>query len=262
MRKSQKRISGALVLAMTGVLMTTGLAASGQTTYDRAGIMMFGESKVGVGETITAPNGQQIPGVITYIDAAGGTTNYLPVRMVAELFDAPVAWDSATSSVVLGSTGRKPAISVSAGSSASSSGEIPTTPEIGAVAGPFTEISPADADTTGAATIWLNHAVIQSDTGIKQRFTCAPGGVMEIIVTNNGSADQTINVYRPITVSNGGMETFRSVRIPAGKTLTRTFQVSADATVLTRVLEMTVDSGSAPGMSDLEITAKEYLPKQ
>lgn len=262
MKKHGQFFSGMAAMALLGLLTTGALAATDQVAFNQAGIRMFGNAEVQVGENIIAPNGQEVPGVITYTDASGNTTNYLSVRKVAELFDAPVSWDSATNSVVLGrSTSQKSDVQVTTGSEGDGAAQLPTTPKIGAVAGPFTEVAPGTTVAGSGAMVWLNRASIQSDTGIRQRFSCVPGGVVELSVTNNGTTDQTMNVYRPITVSEGGMETFQSIRIPAGKTLTRSFQVSADATALTRVLEMNVDSGAVPGISDLVITAKEYLPK-
>lgn len=261
MKKHGQFLSGMVVMALFMLLTTGALAATGQVAFNQAGIRMFGNAEVQVGENITAPNGQEVPGVITYTDAGGNTTNYVSVRKVAELFDAPVSWDSATNSVVLGrSTAQKSDVQVTTGSEGGAT-QLPTTPKIGAVAGPFTEVVSGTTATGSGAMVWLNKAAIHSDTGIRQRFSCVPGGVVELSVTNNGTMDQTMNVYRPITISEGGMETFQSIRIPAGKTLTRSFQVSADATALTRVLEMNVDSGPVPGVSDLVITAKEHLPK-
>ena len=62
-------------------------AAGGQVEFNRAGISLFGEDHVRAGESYTAPNGQQVPSVITYVDNAGGKTNYLSVRQISELLN-------------------------------------------------------------------------------------------------------------------------------------------------------------------------------
>ena len=51
------------------------------------------------GESYKAPNGQDVPSVITYVDETGGKTNYLSIRQISELLDASVGWNAATNSV-------------------------------------------------------------------------------------------------------------------------------------------------------------------
>ena len=74
----------AAALALTA-LATSALAASGQVQFNFAGVALDGEMKITAGSDITAPNGQQVPGSILYVDEAGGKTNYLPIRTISEL---------------------------------------------------------------------------------------------------------------------------------------------------------------------------------
>lgn len=89
----------ALLLATIG---TTALAASGQITFNFSNVALNGETEITSGNTITAPNGQQVPGSILYTDAAGGKTNYLPIRFVSELLGVEVGYDSAMRTIYLG----------------------------------------------------------------------------------------------------------------------------------------------------------------
>lgn len=102
----KKQLPGFLCGCLTTVtalaLGTTVLAASGQVTFNFANVALDGETKITAGSTITAPNGQQVPGSILYTDAAGGKTNYLPIRAISELLDVEVGYDSATKTVLLG----------------------------------------------------------------------------------------------------------------------------------------------------------------
>ena len=88
-------------LALTA-LATSALAASGQVQFNFAGVALDGEMKITAGSDITAPNGQQVPGSILYVDEAGGKTNYLPIRTISELLGVEVGYDSASRTVLLG----------------------------------------------------------------------------------------------------------------------------------------------------------------
>ncbi|WP_302619587.1 hypothetical protein [uncultured Oscillibacter sp.] len=82
--------------------LTTALAASGKVSYNFANVSMDGTQKITAGQDITAANGQKIPGSILYTDAAGGKTNYLPIRTISELLGTEIGYDSASKTVLLG----------------------------------------------------------------------------------------------------------------------------------------------------------------
>lgn len=104
-------LAGVLTAALALALTTTALAASGQVTFGFANIALDGETKIAAGSTITAANGQQVPGSILYTDAAGGKTNYLPIRAVSDLLGVEIGYDSATKTILLG---EQPAASTAA----------------------------------------------------------------------------------------------------------------------------------------------------
>lgn len=91
----------ATALALAACL-TTALAASGKVSYNFANVALDGTQKITAGQDITAANGQKVPGTILFTDAAGGKTNYLPIRAVSELLGVEVGYDSATRTVLLG----------------------------------------------------------------------------------------------------------------------------------------------------------------
>ena len=74
-------------------------------TFSFANVALDGETKLAAGTTITAANGQQVPSSILYTDAAGGKTNYLPIRAISELLGVEIGYDSATKTVLLGEQG-------------------------------------------------------------------------------------------------------------------------------------------------------------
>lgn len=111
MKKRTSFFAGVVATLLVVTMGTTALAASGQVSFNFANIALNGEMKIAAGKTITAPNGQQVPGSILYTDAAGGKTNYLPIRVVSDLLGVKIDYDSATKTIQLGnqptSTARK-----------------------------------------------------------------------------------------------------------------------------------------------------------
>ena len=94
--------AGAMTATMIMGLCGTALAANGNVSFSFANIALDGQVKYSAGSTITAPNGQQVPSSILYTDAAGGKTNYLPIRAVTELLNTDIGYDSASKTVLLG----------------------------------------------------------------------------------------------------------------------------------------------------------------
>ena len=86
-------LSGCLTTLTALALSATALAASGQVTFSFANVALDGETKLAAGTTITAANGQQVPSSILYTDAAGGKTNYLPIRAISELLGVEIGYD-------------------------------------------------------------------------------------------------------------------------------------------------------------------------
>ena len=84
------------------VCLTTALAASGQVSFNFANVCLDGGQVIVAGANTVAPNGQEIPGTILYTDAAGGKTNYLPLRKISELFGVEVNYDSDSKTIYLG----------------------------------------------------------------------------------------------------------------------------------------------------------------
>ena len=100
LRSSRQFLLGIVAtLIVVSLAGTASAATNGQVSFNQIGIRLFGESKVTAGESYKAPNGQEVPSVITYTDEAGGKTNYLSVKQLSELLDAEVSWNSETNSV-------------------------------------------------------------------------------------------------------------------------------------------------------------------
>ena len=95
-------LSGCLTTLLVLTLGTSVLAASGQISFNVCSVAVDGETEITAGSAITASNGQQIPSSILYTDAAGGGTNYLPLRTISELLGVEVTYDGTTQTVYLG----------------------------------------------------------------------------------------------------------------------------------------------------------------
>ena len=95
-------LSGCLTTLLVLALGTSALAVSGQISFNVCGVAVDGEGRIAAGSTVTASNGQQIPSSILYTDAAGGGTNYLPLRTISELLGIEVGYDAATRTAYIG----------------------------------------------------------------------------------------------------------------------------------------------------------------
>ena len=242
--------AGMAVMLLICSLAGGASAAGGQVEFNRAGISLFGEDHVRAGESYTAPNGQQVPSVITYVDNAGGKTNYLSFRQISELLNVDINWDAQKNRVNFGQD-----------RSADQKLTIGTTPpEAGSqntVHGPFTEIDPDKAAGKTLTGVLQDNTRVQTTCGYSTGGTFYPsnGNYIVLTVTNNGSTTQISNAGRARTL--GGFDTFASVRIAPGETLTRAFYIADDAKELESTLSLGVyDEGVAE--SDITVSLKQY----
>lgn len=257
MKKYRSFVAGMVSMLLAVSLVGVASAASGQVTYNRAGISLFGQDKVLAGESYTAPNGQQVPAVITYIDEVGGMTNYLSVRQVSELLGIEVGWDGQKNRVNIGSN---PSDYTVVGGK-EGDGSIPenaTKPVLGTVHGPFTEIDPAKVTGKTVKGILQDNTKVQTTCGYSLEATFYPedGNYILLTVTNNGSATQTVVAGRSLTL--GGFEKFTSVDLAAGETLTRAFFIADDAEEMMSTLAFGVYARGGSSLSDITVSLKQY----
>ena len=257
MKKYGSFAAGMVAMLLVFSLVGGASAASSRVEYNRAGISLFGEDKVLVGENYKAPNGQEVPSVITYVDVTGGKTNYLSIRQISELLGIEVRWDSLKKRVNLGSD---PADYVIVGGK-KGDGSIPdnaTTPVLGTSHGPFTEVDPAKAVGKSLTGVLQDNTKVQTTCGYSLEGTFYPedGNYIVFTVTNNGASTQTVTAGRALTL--GGFEKFTSVDIGAGETLTRAFYIADDADELDSTLAFGVYAKGVSGASDITCSLKQY----
>ena len=257
MKKFASFAAGMAVMLLVVPSVGSVSAASSRVEYNKAGISLFGEDKVLAGEPYKAPNGQEVPSVITYVDVTGATTNYLSIRQISELLGIEVRWDGQKNRVNLGAD---PADYVVVGGK-EDDGSIPvgaTKPVLGTVHGPFTEIDPAKAAGKSLTGVLQDNTRVQTTCGYSLEGTFYPedGQYIVLTVTNNGSATQTVTAGRALTL--GGFEKFTSVDIGAGETLTRAFTIADGAEELESTLAFGVYAKGVSGLSDITVSLKQY----
>ena len=245
-----KRIGA--VLFLSTLLVTSAAAAGGTTAFNQAGLIRWNKTVVTEGQGFTAPNGQTVPSVITYTDAAGGKTNYLSVRQIAELIDTPIAWDASKNSVVLGGNPYPSNLAA----------ECLTPSGIGSKIGPFTEIDPSSLANVRSQDP-INYRIIsEHGTGSQvQTLDLIPGGACSISITNNTDDIQFWVLYRTAPGSTYS-ETYSPVTIAPGQTLTRAFKLDENANRLSTRMNWSVqgdDTGDyGPSGSDDSICITYY----
>ncbi len=257
MKKFASFAAGMAVMLLVVSSVGSVSAASSRVEYNKAGISLFGEDKVLAGEPYKAPNGQEVPSVITYVDVTGATTNYLSIRQISELLGIDVRWDGQKNRVNLGAD---PADYVVVGGK-EDDGSIPANaakPVLGTVHGPFTEIDPARAAGKSLTGVLQDNTKVQTTCGYSLEGTFYPedGQYIVLTVTNNGSAAQTVTAGRALTL--GGFEKFTSVDIGAGETLTRAFLIADGAEELESTLAFGVYAKGVSGLSDITVSLKQY----
>lgn len=266
--KETRAFSRSMIAVLVVALLVGSVsAAAGQVSYNQIGIRLFGESKVTAGESYKAANGQEVPSVITYTDAAGGKTNYLSVKQISDLLDAEVSWNAENNSVDIATYNgayvepHVDTIRIEAGEEIPS--PYPHQAELGVTHGAFTEIDPSTVDTSGepASTLLKDTRIMADQTGfptLSYGFHPMAGKYVMFQVTNNGTETQAVTVERVKTVSNNRTEPFTTVTLAPGQTVTRAFSISSNSTQLERTLEFGVDPIDRPNGIDITVSLMQY----
>lgn len=235
--------AGMLAMAIIVTLAEPAFAAGNEIAYNQVGIRVMREQQVKAGETYTAPNGQEVPSVITYTDSTGGKTNYLSVRQLAELIDADVSWNGESNSVDIGVFSTPGHVTVTTGIESSDKEPDPTppnAPEYGLTIGNLEEIDPktvqdvitADPKVYPGGVLHAYNTRVQYADGGFPTITASPrsgdGEYLVYTVTNNGKIPKEVKVSRKISVTLGRWEKFPTLYVQPGETLVRVFRVLKD----------------------------------
>ena len=245
-------LSGVLATVLTMGCVTTALAASGLVQFSPVGLQLNGKAIFAAGDSVNTENGQSVPSSIVYTDEAGGGTTYLPLRTIANLLDVPITWDGTETTVVLG-RGDGGGITVEPGTGASAWDSLPLH-QAGKTAGPFAEVQP-DARKGGIMLLEETQFRSGSDFSRDIPFVGANGRYVSITVTNNGT--------QPLLFQAGhlyatGRDMLAS-QIPAGATVTRTFEALESSAAIQPRFGVDISTGSGEGGTvDIQISAVQF----
>ena len=245
-------LSGVLATVLTMGCVTTALAASGLVQFSPVGLQLNGKAIFAAGDSVNTESGQSVPSSIVYTDEAGGGTTYLPLRTIANLLDVPITWDGAETTVVLG-RGDGGGITVEPGTGESAWDSLPLH-QAGKTAGPFAEVQP-DARKGGIMLLEETQFRSGSDFSRDIPFVGANGRYVSITVTNNGTQPLLFQAGHLYATGRDMLAT----QIPAGATVTRTFEALESNAAIQPRFGVDISTGSGDGGTvDIQISAVQF----
>lgn len=245
-------LSGVLATVLTMGCVTTALAASGLVQFSPVGLQLNGKAIFAAGDSVNTESGQSVPSSIVYTDEAGGGTTYLPLRTIANLLDVPITWDGDETTVVLG-RGDGGGITVEPGTGASAWDSLPLH-QAGKTAGPFAEVQP-DARKGGIMLLEETQFRSGSDFSRDIPFVGANGRYVSITVTNNGTQPLLFQAGHLYATGRDMLAT----QIPAGATVTRTFEALESNAAIQPRFGVDISTGSGDGGTvDIQISVVQF----
>ena len=136
--------------------------------------------------------------------------------------------------------------------------ETPTVPEYGVSCGVFTEVDPAVLDPAAYLGRFVDGVALQG-ADLTYTFHFMPElPYAALVIENQGDQDILVRVFRPWTVGHINQELFSMVRIPAGETLVRAFQVQeGESTDLRNKLTVEI-TGIGDGEAQVRLSSEQY----
>lgn len=245
-------LSGVLATVLTMGCVTTALAASGLVQFSPVGLQLNGKAIFAAGDSVNTESGQSVPSSIVYTDEAGGGTTYLPLRTIANLLDVPITWDGGKTTVVLG-RGDGGGITVEPGTGASAWDSLPLH-QAGKTAGPFAEVQP---DARKGGIMLLEETQFRSGSNFSRDipFVGANGRYVSITVTNNSTHPLLFQAGHLYATGRDMLAT----QIPAGATVTRTFEALESGAAIQPRFGVDISTGSGDGGTvDIQISAVQF----
>ena len=245
-------LSGVLATVLTMGCVTTALAASGLVQFSPVGLQLNGKAIFAAGDSVNTESGQSVPSSIVYTDEAGGGTTYLPLRTIANLLDVPITWDGGETTVVLGRSDPG-GVTVESGTGASAWDSLPLH-QAGKTVGSFAEVQP-DARKGGIMVLEETQFRSGSDFSRDIPFVGANGRYISITVTNNGTQPLLFQAGHLYVTGRDMLAT----QIPAGATVTRTFEALESGAAIQPRFGVDISTGSGEGGTvDIQISAVQF----
>lgn len=244
-------LGGVLATVLTVGCVATALAASGLVSFSPVNLDLNGNAIFAAGDTLKNESGQQVPSSIVYTDEAGGGTTYLPLRTIADLLDVPITWNADETTVVLG-RGDPGGTTVEPGTEGAELHSLPLH-QAGKTVGPFAEVQPA-AQKGGIMLLEETQFRSGSDFSQDIPFVRANGRCVSITVTNNGTQPLLFQAGHLYATGRDMLAT----QIPAGATVTRTFEALESSAAIQPRFGVDISTGSAGGTVDIQISAVQF----
>lgn len=245
-------LSGVLATVLTMGCVTTALAASGLVQFSPVGLQLNRKAIFAAGDNVKTESGQSVPSSLLYTDAAGGGTTYLPLRTIADLLDVPITWDGEENTVVLGK-GDPGGFTVDLGTGNSDWNSLPLH-QAGKTVGPFAEVQPV-ARKGGIMLLEETQFRSGSDFSRDIPFVGANGRYVSITVTNNGTEPLLFQAGHLYATGRDMLAT----QIPAGATVTRTFEALESSAAIQPRFGVDISTGSGEGGTvDIQISAVQF----
>ncbi|MCI7473805.1 MAG: copper amine oxidase N-terminal domain-containing protein [Clostridiales bacterium] len=245
-------LSGVLATVLTMGCVTTALAASGLVQFSPVGLQLNGKAIFAAGDSVNTESGQSVPSSIVYTDEAGGGTTYLPLRTIANLLDVPITWDGDETTVVLGRDGGG-GITVEPGTGETAWDSLPLH-QAGKTAGPFAEVQPAARK---GGIMLLEETQFRSGSNFSRDipFVAANGRYLSVTVTNNGTQPLLFQAGHLYATGRDMLAT----QIPAGATVTRTFEALESGAAIQPRFGVDISTGSGEGGTvEIQISAVQF----
>lgn len=213
-------LSAALIIGCGATALAA--AGGGSVSFGSVGLTINGKTALEKGAALTTDAGNKIPSSILYTDETGGGTTYLPLAAISRMLDIPVSWDGENGVVQLGAAPGKPEISFG-GASADSIWEKKPLTQVGAKAGPYTEVEPVWPAKEQITSSFAREAYFSSDIGVSDTYyPLADRGLFSLSITNNSDCPLILSIMSSSTITT---ERIPSTIVPVGETVVRTFSI-------------------------------------
>ena len=203
-------VKGIFAIFIICICITSALAASGTVSFNSINFCVNGKSYLEKGQELVLENGTTIPSTITYTDENGGTTTYIPIRELAEIFHMPLHWNKKDSTATLSVDGLL---------------RLYTMPlhNIGSSVDIFKEVETEDVNggqTLLSQRLYKTSDAVEGNLRLEERY----GNLISITITNHSDLPVEFSIGKDY-VDRNAIATLNS-QVPAGETVTRTIQIA------------------------------------
>ena len=203
-------LCGALTATICVSTALAGASYSGRISFNTNSLYLNGHEILPAGESLVTESGAEVPSSILYTDEHGGGTYYVPVRPLAHALEMPATWEE---DAILWKVEGDLAVNL-----------LPSSSDMATYNDYIQEVT-AVVPEDGHELLSVEHNAVENyEAELKLRSN--KGNTVSITVTNYGSA----NIVFSLGAKQNGSTLTTPIKVPAGKTVTRTFHVLTEST--------------------------------